>query len=203
MSKPINDLTNERFGNLEVLRMEYINRYGRFLWWAICKCHICKREDYIIKPSDLKNGYKNLENCGCDRNYIFEKQRGKNNKKFAGFEEVHGRYVSNIKRRAKKHKLDFDLSAEFLWNLYLKQNKKCALSGVELIFDLPGNKEYKYFESGNASLDRIDSSKGYTKDNVQWVHKDINLMKMYLKQDNFINWCRTITKFNSLTSKRI
>ena len=32
------------------------------------------------------------------------------------------------------------------------------------------------------SLDRIDSSKGYEENNVQWVHKDINLMKN--KYDN-------------------
>ena len=43
-----------------------------------------------------------------------------------------------------------------------------------------------------ASLDRIDSNKGYTIDNVQWVHKDINKMKMDLEEDVFIDNCKLI-----------
>ena len=30
---------------------------------------------------------------------------------------------------------------------------------------------------GTASLDRIDSTKGYVRGNIQWVHKDINWFK--------------------------
>lgn len=43
-----------------------------------------------------------------------------------------------------------------------------------------------------ASLDRIDSNRGYTQDNVQWVHKDVNKMKMDLNQQIFVELCRAI-----------
>jgi hypothetical protein len=47
-----------------------------------------------------------------------------------------------------------------------------------------------------ASLDRIDSSKGYTIDNVQWVHKTVNLMKRELNQQDFIDICNKISYYN-------
>jgi hypothetical protein len=42
---------------------------------------------------------------------------------------------------------------------------------------------------GTASLDRIDSSKGYSKDNVQWVHKRLNAVKQNLTPEEFLFWC--------------
>jgi len=43
-----------------------------------------------------------------------------------------------------------------------------------------------------ASLDRIDSSKGYVKGNLQWVHKDINMMKNHYNQKYFIEICKKV-----------
>lgn len=64
----------------------------------------------------------------------------------------------------------------------MKQHRKCNLSGVELEFD----------KTNSASLDRIDNTKGYTLENVQWVHKDINRMKNVFSQDYFIDMCHRI-----------
>ena len=47
-----------------------------------------------------------------------------------------------------------------------------------------------------ASLDRIDQNKGYEIGNVQWVHKDVNLMKMYLDEKYFIGLCGKIYELN-------
>ena len=50
-------------------------------------------------------------------------------------------------------------------------------------------------EAGNrtASLDRIDSSQPYVVTNIQWVHKDVNLMKMDLDEDWFVALCWVVT----------
>jgi hypothetical protein len=56
------------------------------------------------------------------------------------------------------------------------------------------NKEVKE-KKQTASLDRIDSTKGYIKGNIQWVHKDVNKMKWNWNQSNFINWCKLITNY--------
>lgn len=45
-------------------------------------------------------------------------------------------------------------------------------------------------------LDRIDSSKGYIEGNVQWVHKDVNMMKQNYSQKYFIEMCKKIYETN-------
>ena len=47
---------------------------------------------------------------------------------------------------------------------------------------------------GNASLDRIDNSKGYIKGNVQWVTKDINMCKRTLNNESFIVLCKKVSQ---------
>ena len=101
------------------------------------------------------------------------------------YEDISGQYFSHIKIGAKKRNLKFDLKIEDIWELYLKQNKKCVLSGVEISFD-------KIKGKTTASLDRIDSSKGYIIDNVQWVHKDINQMKSNRSVEDFCEWCKKV-----------
>jgi uncharacterized protein (DUF779 family) len=71
-------------------------------------------------------------------------------------------------------------------NLYHKQNGCCALSCLPIKFPEDS------FEYGSASLDRIDSSKHYTADNVWWVHKDVNLMKMDLPLERFLELAKAI-----------
>ena len=87
---------------------------------------------------------------------------------------------------------------EYLWNLFLEQNKKCALSGLELIL----NPRWSHQKNGRmenvqtASLDRIDNTKGYILGNVQWVHKQVNFMKGSLSENKFIEYCNLIVKNN-------
>lgn len=188
--KPLRDITGQRFGNLEVLRMEITEKSHGNEWRVICKCHLCGREDYEAKAAWVKDGKhsSHTKSCGCNKKY-FENQTGKNSYKFKGHEEMGGVFLSNAKRRAKKKKLIFDLDIKFLWDLYINQNRKCALSGIDLVFPKSSN----CTKSGNISLDRISSSLGYTKDNVQWVCKDVNLMKMYLDQKVFLDLCEKIS----------
>ena len=42
------------------------------------------------------------------------------------------------------------------------------------------------------SVDRIDSSKGYTKDNIQLTLADVNIMKWNTSDDDFIATCKLI-----------
>jgi hypothetical protein len=58
-----------------------------------------------------------------------------------------------------------------------------------------GNKA-KDHKNRTASLDRIDSSKGYTKNNIQWIYKPINSMKRDYTQERFIELCKLVAKNN-------
>lgn len=70
------------------------------------------------------------------------------------------------------------VSPRFLWKLFQGQKGRCALSGLRISF-----------EEKTASLDRKDSSLGYLKTNVQWVHKDVNLMKNHFSDERFREIC--------------
>ncbi len=48
----------------------------------------------------------------------------------------------------------------------------------------------------NISVDRIDSNKGYTVDNIQLVCAIINRMKMNLSNDEFISLCDALASNN-------
>lgn len=101
---------------------------------------------------------------------------------------ITGFYWSTIKTNAKKRNLEFNITIEYAYQLFLKQNGKCALSGIEIKFRHP----YEARNIQTTSLDRIDSSKGYVEGNVQWVHKTVNVMKMNLTQEEFLQWCKII-----------
>jgi uncharacterized protein (DUF2384 family) len=100
------------------------------------------------------------------------------------------KYQSN----AIKRNLDFDLTIDDLWDLYLQQSKKCALTGVDInIVNATINNNYHL---QTASLDRIDSNKGYIINNVQWLHKTINSLKSDLKEENLIFLCHLVSSTN-------
>lgn len=65
-----------------------------------------------------------------------------------------------------------------------------------MTLELPKNHADTSIGNLTASLDRIDSSKGYIEGNVQWVHKRINKMKLDDSDTEFIEWCRLIADFN-------
>lgn len=111
-----------------------------------------------------------------------------------GYQEIPGNYFYSVKRSAKRRKIKFKLSIKDIWNLFVKQNRHCALSGKSIHF------QTKYeLRNGTASLDRIDSTKGYVEGNVQWVHKDVNAMKMDLSTNEFFDYCKLICITNKLT----
>lgn len=70
----------------------------------------------------------------------------------------------------------------------------CALSGIPIIY-----KKHNKDSDATASLDRIDSSKGYVKGNVQWVHKDVNKIKNNLSEKRLMELCKSIYLFNRKT----
>lgn len=111
---------------------------------------------------------------------------------------ISGEFWALIKSGALKRNIDFNVSMEQAWDLYIKQDRKCALSGLELIFEpnCVHNKKIDNRRKRTASLDRKDSTKSYTLDNVQWVHKDVNIMKNKYSQDYFTQICKLICKKN-------
>jgi hypothetical protein len=105
---------------------------------------------------------------------------------------ISSRYWESIKYNAERRDINFDITREDAYAQLLLQHNKCALTGLELVL-------YKGCEArsiGTASLDRIDSTKGYVSGNIQWVHKVINKMKQDLPQDQFVVFCSYVAQHN-------
>lgn len=81
------------------------------------------------------------------------------------------------------------LSEEFIASLYEKQDGMCALTGLKMT-TVRGSGRI----STNMSLDRIDSSKGYTEDNVQLVCVFANTLKSDKTLDELYYFCERILK---------
>lgn len=79
------------------------------------------------------------------------------------------RKIYHLKKRKKTRLLEMTIDVDFLVNLWDSQKGECAITSYPMRFP-----ECSLF---SVSVDRIDPSKGYTKDNVQLVCQGINFAK--------------------------
>lgn len=136
-------------------------------------CSLCKEE----QPTSCYNWNRvsNRYNSQCKDCCANEQRR-----RTSTFE---GRIKACV-GKAKHRKHICTLTYEEALHQWEIQEGKCALSGAPLQSE--GNSPY------TASLDRIDSSKGYTADNIQWICWIVNKMKMDWSQDEFLSWVQAI-----------
>lgn len=161
----------DRFGNLVVLNVQ------KSKITVQCSCgselHIIKRWDLLRPDKKIITG---CNNCSSRRR---PQKVGKITKAFFG----------NIKKSAKYRNLEFNLTMEYLSEIYESQQEKCILSGLSISFGSNSRDN----ENKTASVDRIDSKRGYIIGNVQFVHKKVNFMKSDLDQNEFIEICKMIS----------
>lgn len=185
------DIAGQRFGKLIAIRYSHSTKHiaptglhrpvcTRY-WECICDCgRTCLKATRGLRGSDAKS-------CGICSSIRF---KGDKNPIFTGCGDIYGTYMLNKKQGAVRRGMCFEITAKQVWELYLKQNRKCVYTGMELSFKKEQGKGV------TASIDRIDSSIGYTPDNIQIVHKFVNVMKREFTHDEFIDWCRQIVNYN-------
>jgi len=172
----------KKYNWLTIFDKEYSSMFKT--WVAKCKCDCGMETTSTIR--NLKSGAK--KTCGqaqCRYHHDLSVKNGRTTT--TGHKEISGSRWASWRIGAEKRKLDFKVSVQYAWKLFLKQDKKCALSGLPITFE-KGNQ--------SASLDRIDSSKGYTPSNIQWVHKNINRMKWDMDETDFIKCCNVVSNYN-------
>jgi len=108
-----------------------------------------------------------------------------------GYKEIYGSMWGQYQRHAETRNLLFNISIEQAWQQFLEQDRKCALSGILLTFQTQCRKR-----DGTASLDRINSTRGYEVDNIQWIHKELQKVKMNMSDERLITWCKIIAAYN-------
>ena len=184
---------SQKIGKWEIISTNIIHHEKTKEAQIKCRCE-CGFEKLVYCLTLIKGQSTACFNCGHGN-------KGESNAKWKGYKEVPGSFINRITSRSKKSNREVKINAEDIYDLWIKQDKKCSLSGLPIDFTNtnPGNinrKESKYDLICTASPDRINSNKGYTKDNVQLVHKDVNMIKKEYDQDYFLKLCQLITENN-------
>ena len=92
--------------------------------------------------------------------------------------------------RSRTKGFEINIDRNYLVDLFIKQNGRCSLSGLELKI-AKTSKDIKMYQA-TTSLDRIDSNKGYICGNLWIVHKDANFIKHQLSLNELYEMCHMI-----------
>lgn len=145
--------------------------YGGY-WKCVCLCGSGKTRKTTL--AQLKDGRS--KSCGCLNRGMFY-----NNS------YIPDHILNTCYHNAKKRGLSFNVTPEYLKSIIEKQKYKCALSGVDIYLS-----EYK--QESSASIDRIDSSIGYIKGNIQWLHYKVNILKLDYANQEIISLAKEVVK---------
>lgn len=97
-------------------------------------------------------------------------------------------YLRTIRKRYK----EINITIEDLIEQWNKQEGVCPYSGIKLL--LASSRNTNINPIYRASLDRVDSNKGYIKGNIQFTSTSINYMKNDMSHEDTIKLCKLITK---------
>lgn len=168
---------------------------------------ICKNcnKDMEIKSKEYNRQIKNGRSpdmffCGlsCSSSY-----NNKNNPLMINNIKKLNTYPKTIKRNRKqsyryfmanmlKRGLEIGVDTEYLESLWNEQDGKCALSGLDMEVRTRTLRPHNNYLV--ASLDRIDSSKGYVVGNVQFVCYALNLAKQSGSDSDFRDFLTLLKK---------
>lgn len=165
---------------LEEYTVGYIDHRTR------CHCNI----EFLAKPDWVWAG--NVKSCGC-----LKVRHSNRNPNWKGYEEISASYWNDMIRNCIATKRNFEITIQQAWQLFIKQDRRCAISNIEIGFK-PGSHRKR---GQTASLDRIDRSIGYILSNVRWVHTSINFMRSTpfedLSDETLLYWAKLIVENNA------
>jgi hypothetical protein len=183
------NLQGEKFGRLVVIKRVNKENNKKAVSW-LCKCE-CGNERIVISEN-LNNG--NTKSCGClwmeRANGIHYSER---NNDLDCFRPI----LANL-HSSRGRKKGFDLDLNYLKELWDKQKGICPFLGIDLIpLGWDGVSDPIY----TASIDRIDSSKGYVKGNIIFVSVMINYAKNKFEIEKLIDFLKLAGKMWSSEDK--
>lgn len=172
-----------KYNQLTIL--EEVFHKQRWMFKTQCDCGNIeiKRKDWVT--SGRTTSCKSCASKRTAKNYPPPRN-------FQGIGGLSKTHYSHIKTGAEKRNLVFDVTLDFLWQLYEDQGGYCALTGLPIIL-VPSIKNHNAnWDLITASLDRINSSLGYVVGNVWWVHKEVNRLKNNYSMSDLLYWCKLI-----------
>lgn len=146
----------------------------RTLHEFICHCY----KTFFCRLDAIQ---KNItKSCGCTNNATGWQERKES------WGEDYPYYVlwKCNKKRSGYREIELKIEPGDIKECYLRQGGKCYYTGE--FIRMPTDFIDLDVGANIASIDRIDSNKPYTPDNIQLVTKDVNYMKCEMTSDDFI-----------------
>lgn len=167
------DLTGTYHGKLVVLSRHSSSK--KKVRWNV-ECLVCYTK-YDLSTDSIKS---NIGGCSsCSR---ASQPKGINSRYWRGGKYISSIFLSNVKRGARKRNIPCEVTLEDLDSIWEAQEGRCVYTGRKLTLN----------GDCTASLDRIDSSRGYLKENVQFLHKNVNIAKWAMSEENFFSMIKEI-----------
>jgi len=88
-----------------------------------------------------------------------------------------------------------DITAEYVMSVWIEQNGKCALSGIDMTWGYRGK---SHTPPTSFSIDRIDQTIGYYKGNVRLVCHAINSFRGSMTDDEMLHMAKNLV--NNMTA---
>jgi hypothetical protein len=122
----------------------------------------------------------------------------RNNKaRTLSFSSYFSKLVVQIKARAKRKGLKFDLTVEFLEQLLSEQGGTCYLTNQPLTPSVGGG-GLRSTGANVATVDRLNSLEGYTRDNVKLCSYIANTAKNRFTLEEFLMFCKQVVENKSI-----
>lgn len=169
-------------------------------------CENCKKE-FLKNSCELRRSKKLNRPIFCSRfcstshrnktmtkkqwakissNIEFKKRAGNRQDEFSPFRA----YINQGRASNQKHKMS--LTPQCLRKIWEKQNGICPYTGIKMILPRNTLDHTKIRSLKKASLDRIDSSKEYTEENIEFVCMAINIAKNNFKKEEMKSFIQEI-----------
>ena len=167
------------------------NKYGRLLVIAsvesnrkmkwLCKCD-CGNEKVVLGVNLRSGGSKS---CGCLTLEATSLPEGE-----GAFNQLYKRYIEGARHR----NIEWNLSKDQVRSI---TKKNCYYCGVEPKYEISTGKTKEGKIIGNGiylynGIDRVDSSLGYTEDNVLPCCGTCNVAKLNMSINEFKDWVSTV-----------
>ena len=103
-------------------------------------------------------------------------------------------YVLRGEYRDRNKGYGCDLNVIYLKKLWEEQNGICPITGWNLILPKDTAKAWDINNPSNASLDRIDNSKGYMQGNVRYIAFMANIARSSFTDEQLIEFCKAVAE---------
>jgi hypothetical protein len=117
---------SQKIGKWEIISTDIIHHEKTKEAQIKCRCE-CGFEKLVYCLTLIKGQSTACFNCGHGN-------KGESNAKWKGYKEVPGSFINRITSRSKKSNREVKINAEDIYDLWIKQDKKCSLSGLPIDF---------------------------------------------------------------------